>query len=118
MGMLVEGDNVIRGLWSALNDAAELGTGDTQETAQDSDLQTPISGSEVTSLTNTTEDQYLKKQAVFPGTSSGDESVTEMIWKKSSPEKAGSRITFKASTWQATGDLKISTRWYFKGKLG
>jgi len=42
MGMLIEGDNLIRDLWSALNDAGEIGTGTNQETAQDTDLQTPI----------------------------------------------------------------------------
>lgn len=118
MGMLIEGDNVIRDLWSSLNNAAEIGTGTNQETAQDSDLQTPISGSEVTSLTNTTADQFLKKEVAFPGTNSSSESVTEMIWKTSSPEKAGSRITFPAITWSNTGDLKVSTRWYIKGKQG
>ena len=118
MGMLIEGDNVIRDLWSSLNDAAEIGTGTNQETAQDSDLQIPIVGSEVTTVTDTTADQFLKKEVTFLGTNSSNESVTEMIWKKSSPEKASSRITFPAITWTIASDIKISTRWYIKGKQG
>jgi len=114
--MIIEGLNLIRDFWSGLNDEAKIGTGTNQETAQDTDLQTAISGSESTDITNTTEDQFIKKEVIFPSTSAGDESVTEMIWKNSSSDTAGSRNVFSAATWESDSDLKIETRWFFGGR--
>lgn len=116
--MLIEGDNLIRDFWDTLHDGAELGTGSTPETNNDTDLETPVSGSEIIDITTTTADQFLLKDANFHGTAAGDESVTEMIWKTISPEKAGSRITIPTITWEADRDLHIKTRWYFKGRQG
>lgn len=116
MGMLVVGLNLIRDFWNTLHDAAELGTGTTSETASDTDLETPIAGSESTSVTTTTANQFMTKEVTFLGSSAGSESVTELIWKTQSPEKAGSRITFAAQTWQTDRDLIVTSRWYFKGR--
>jgi len=117
--MLVKGLNLIRDFWSTLNDAAELGTGTTQETAEDTDLETVVAGSESTTITtNNTPDQFLTKAARFPGTSAGGQSVAEIIWKTQSPEKAGSRITFPATIWNTTSEINITTRYYFKGRKG
>lgn len=120
MGMIIEGLNAVRDFWNTLNDAAELGTGTTTETAQDTDIETVVSGSETTSITNTTADQFIVKEASFPGSGAGGESITEMIWKTQSPELAGSRITFINSslTWQTDRDLTIETRWHFRGRRG
>lgn len=118
MGMLIEGLGKIRDFWSSLHTAGEAGTGTTQETGQDTDLQTPITGSESTSITTVTADQFLKKTVRFVGTSGGGESVTEMIWKTQSPELAGSRITFTAMTYTTTADLTSQTRWYVRGRRG
>ena len=114
--MIIEGLNIIRGLWSTLHDAAELGTGTTTETADDIDLETVIAGSETTGITTTTADQFLKKAAVFRGVNAGSQSVTEVIWKTQSPEKAGSRITVPATTWLTTGNFTVTTRWHFRGR--
>lgn len=117
MGMLINGLNAIRDLWDTLNDAGELGIGTNQETGEDTDLQTVISGSESTEITSTTTSQQLKKEVVFLSSSAGGQSVTEMIWKTQSPELAGSRIVFPtAMTWDATANLIIETRWFFKGR--
>lgn len=114
--MLIEGLNLIRDFWDTLNDAAEVGTGTTQETAQDTDLETPIAGSESTETTSTKVNQSLLKEVNFPGTSAGGESVTEMIWKDASPEKAGSRVTFSAVTWQTDRDIIVDTEWVWRGR--
>lgn len=118
MGMLIEGLNLVRDFWNTLHDAGELGTGTTQETGQDTDLETPIAGSESTTITNTTADQLLKKEIKFLGVNGTGDSATEMIWKTQSPEKAGSRVTFPAQTYDTTSDFKITTRWYFRGRRG
>ena len=116
--MLVEGLNRIRDLWGELLNAAELGTGTNQETADDTDLQTVVSGSETTNITTTTANQFIKKEALFPGTNSGGESVSEMIWKTQSPELASSGVTMTASTWSTTSNTFIETRWFVKGRRG
>ena len=118
MGLLVQGLNKVRDFWNTLHDAAELGTGTTQETADDTDLLTVVAGSETTTLTATTANQFLSIVVDFPGTSAGGQSLTEMIWKTQSPEKAGSRITFPSTTWLTTGDLEVTTRWHFRGRSG
>jgi hypothetical protein len=115
MGMLVEGLNLVRDKWSSLNDGAQLGTGTTQETGQDVGLESGLTASNTTSITTTSYDQLLIKEAVFSGTTATGVSATEMVWKTSSTDKAGSRITFGEQNWNSSGDLKIKTRWYFKG---
>lgn len=114
--MLIQGLNKVRDFWNTINDTGELGTGTTQETAQDTDLQTAVSTSETTTLTNTTADQFIKKEARFFGVNALSESMTEAIWKTQSPEKAGSRVTFPAITFNTTSDILIETRWHFKGR--
>lgn len=116
MGMLIEGLNKILNLFSTLMNAAEIGTGTNTETGADTDLQTVISGSETTRITTTTADQFLKKEARFVGTSSSGESVTECIFKTQSPEKAQTRVTFTAATWNTSSDILITSRWYAKGR--
>jgi len=115
--MLVNGINAIRDLWDTLHDAGEVGTGTTQETSQDTDLQTVITGSESTTVTSTLTDQMLKKDVRLLGVNSGSEEVTEMIWKTQSPEKAGSRVVFPTSqTFNDTSDLVVETRWFWRGR--
>lgn len=116
MGMLIQGLNRIITLFSNLMDAGEIGTGTTGETATDTDLETPISGSETTDVTTTINDQFMKKEARFYGVNSSSESVTEVIFKTESPEKAISHITFPAVTWNDTSDIIITTRWYGRGR--
>ena len=114
--MLVNGLNRIRTLWNTLLTAAELGTGTTQETAEDTDIQTVAASSETTNLIATTSiDQFLKVNARFYGTSAASQSITEMIWKTQSPELAASRVTFTAATWNTSSDLVIETRWFWRG---
>lgn len=114
--MIIEGLNLIRDFWDTLHDAGEVGTGTTQETGQDTDLETPVSGSESTTVSTTKVNQFIKKEVRILGVGGGNEAVTEMIWKTQSPEKAGSRITFPAITYDSTSDIRIETRWYLRGR--
>ena len=118
MGMLVQGLNLIRDLWNTLHDAGELGTGNTAETGQDTDLETVLASSESTETVTTKTSQMLKKEVFFNGTSAGGQIVKELIWKTSSPEKAGSRVTFTDTTWATNGDLRIESRWFWAGRRG
>jgi len=117
MGMLIEGLNLIRDFWSSLLDQAELGTGDTQETAQDTDLETPIASSEVTNMTVTSVNQFCTIQARFPGTSAGGQTVKEVIFKNDATDKAGARMTIPDQTWSTTADLIIETRYFISGRV-
>lgn len=114
--MTVAGLNIIRNLWSALIDAGELGTGSTQETKDDTDLEAGIAVSETVRIETTTVDQFLKKEATFVGTSASSEALREMIWKKQSTDKAASRVTFPEVAWQTDRDTIIETRWFFRGR--
>lgn len=114
MGMLVEGLNVIRDLYSDGITQATIGTGTNQETSQDTTLQTSLSIT-ATSITATTTDQYVELAARFPSTSAGGESVTEILWQASDGTGI-SRVTFAAVTYSTSSDLIITTRWYVKGR--
>lgn len=117
MGMLIEGLNQIRTFFDTLMDAAELGTGTTTETSDDTDLETPIAGSETTNITTSVStDQFMTKQAILYGVNAGGESATEVIFKTQSPEKAITRVTFPAQTYNTSSDLDITSRWYFRGR--
>ena len=115
MGMLVEGLNLIRDEWNTLHDAVEAGTGTTQETGQDTDLEVVAANSESTDITSTTADQFVKKEGRISGVFAAGQTITEVIWKTKSPELAGSRITIPALTWNTSSDIVITSRWHFRG---
>jgi hypothetical protein len=118
MGMIVNGLNRIRDLLSTLITDIEAGTGTNQETAEDIDLQTPITGTEldIESTTNTTQ-QFVDKAIITTADGTG-ETITEVIWKTASPEKAISRITHDGIAHDAESDLIYETRWFVKGRFG
>lgn len=117
MGMLNQGLNIPRDVWNNLHDDAALGTGTTQETAQDTGLESPISTSDALSVSTTASHaQFLVKAARFSGVSTTSDSVTEMVWKTDSNDQEGSRITFPSIVKNTTSDLVIETRWYWRGR--
>lgn len=117
MGMLRTGLNKVRDFWDVLNDAIEAGTGTTQETAQDTDLQTPVGGTEFTANTSSTNHQAVLKEAQIAGAKAdGSSQLSEFIWKTASPEKAGSRIVTKPVTWSTSYDTIVDTEYVFYGR--
>lgn len=116
MGMLIEGLNLIRDLWSALNDKNELGTGTTQETAQDTGLESS-SGDTSTTIITTTADQYVKKQACYYAYGASGSTVTELVWKTASNEVESSRVTFDGVVFNTDTMIYPRTRWYFRGRI-
>lgn len=117
MGMLVEGDNLIRDFWSNLVVSLQVGTGDTQETSQDTGLESPVSASVSSDVSTTKKDQFLLKNGRVFGVNGGGESSKEMVWIDINGLES-SRITFPSITYDGSGDIVFETRWYFRGRKG
>ena len=116
MGIITTGFTKFRNLWSAIITHIEVGTGTNQETAEDTDLQTVIAGSETAIDSSTLTSQQVVKQATIPSTRAVGESISEILWKKDSPEVAKSRITMTAIGHTNEEDIIYETRWFFRSK--
>ena len=114
MGMLTTGLNAIRDLHSTILSHIEVGTGTDSETAEDTDLQTPIADTEVAVDSSTTTSQQLVKQGTITSISASGEDVTEVGWKTSSPELMQSRITHTALSHTIAEDVIYETRWFYR----
>lgn len=117
MGMTLVGLNKIRDLHAALMTHIELGTGTTQETKEDTDLETPIS-SETARDSATITDQQVVLQATIPSGTANNVQISELIWKKDSLELAHSRVTFEPVQKTSANDWIITTRFFYKGRFG
>ena len=112
--MLVTGHNLIRDLHSALLTHIEVGTGTDEETSEDTDLQTPISGTERAVDSATTTSQQLVKQGTTRSTEGVGNDIAETGWKVSSPELMHSRATYIAVSHTNEEDIVYETRWFYK----
>lgn len=115
--MTLNGLNKCRDLHQVLMTHIEVGTGATKETKEDTDLETPVT-SETARDSATTTDQQVVIQATIPTTKANDIQVTELIWKKDSPELAHSRVTFEPVQKTSSDDWVVTTRWFYKGRFG
>lgn len=118
LGMILTGLNKVRDIHTALLTHIELGTGTTQETAEDTDLEAINAGSETARDSATTTDQQVVILATIPTTKGNNTQITELIWKKNSPELAHSRVTFEPIQKTDTQTWTIKTRWFYKGRFG
>ena len=114
MGIIATGFTKMRDLWSTIITHIEAGTGTNQKTIVDTDLQTVIANTETAVDSATTTTQQLVKQATIPSTTAVGESISEIIWKKDSPEVAKSRVTHTAISHTAAEDIIYETRWFFR----
>lgn len=115
--MTLNGLNAIRDFHSALLTHIEAGTGTTQETAEDTDLETPSTGSEKAIDSSTTADQFFKKQGTVTSVDAITNDFTEVGWKLNSPEQMQSRITHVAISHTNEEDIIYETRWFVKGRF-
>lgn len=116
MGMLVEGLNLFRDDWESVITKAEIGTGTTPATAQDTALENSI-GVTTTDITTTKTDQFIRFTIRFPSTSATGDDITELLLSNASTNLSLVRIVFEQSTEYEIGkDLVIYARYYFKGR--
>ena len=116
MGMLIEGLNIIRDLWEGKIDATEIGTGTTSENTTDTDLETPVASSEEYSITATDYSQMVELDGSVSTLVGNGSTITEMIWKKSSPELAASRVTHTGIAKTSSTEIRYRTRWFFRAR--
>ncbi len=114
MGMLTTGLNKTRDFHSGNLTHIEAGTGNDAETIEDTDLQTPITGTEKTVDSSTVTSQQLVKTGTIPSTVGGGNTITEIGWKTSSPEEMGSRITHKGISHTTGDNIIYETRWFYR----
>lgn len=118
MGMTLVGLNKIRDLHTVLMTHIELGTGTTQETKDDIDLETVEAGTETARDSATTTSQQVVLQATIASGTANNVQISELIWKKNSPELAHSRVTFEPIQKTSANDWTITTRFFYKGRFG
>ena len=118
MGILLVGFNKIRDLHAALMTHIELGTGTTEATKEDTDLETVEASTETARDSATTTDQQVVLQATIPSGVGNNVQIAELIWKKDSPELAHSRVTFEPVQKTSANDWVITTRFFYKGRFG
>ena len=115
--MIVTGLNKVRDFHSAKITHAEFGTGTTSETQEDTDLETPITSTEVAIDSTVATSQMFVKTATLTSADGINNDVTEMIWKVDSPELALSRITHPLINHTSSDDIIYETRWFQRGAL-
>ena len=118
MGITLTGLNKCRDLHQVLMTHIEVGTGTTESTKEDTDLEAVNAGSETARDSATTTDQQVVIQATIASGTANNIQVTELIWKKDSPELAHSRVTFEPIQKTSANDWIITTRWFYKGRFG
>jgi hypothetical protein len=116
MGMLLTGLNIIRDELASVIDKAEIGTGTSTPTAQDTSLTTPL-GIFASDVTVTTADQYILITATFPSTEAAGQAVTEILFSNEASSLPLLKVVFEqATTYTTTRDLIIDTRVYVRGR--
>ncbi len=118
MGLTLVGLNKVRDIHEVLMTHIELGTGTTTETKNDTDLETPEASTEIARDSATTTDQQVVLQATIPSGVGNNVQISELIWKKDSPELAHSRVTFEPVQKTSANDWVITTRFFYKGRFG
>jgi len=107
-----EGLNRIRDLVDTNLDKLQVGIGITGETAQDTGLETPLTGTYTTTATKTT--LQLVEKATVPSTAHGGEVITESVFRDSGNDIDISRQTFTGITKTANlVEIDVETRYFF-----
>jgi len=113
MAIVLSGLNRVKDLASTEIDYGEVGTGTTLEQRDDTDLESPVVGTEKALTTTTTSKQFEKTYTLLPTEGNGN-TITELGLKHQTPETLYSRITFTGFTKTLGDQFQFKTKWFIR----